>query len=448
MDMQSAIRAAGEGRHLNGDEMTAVMRTIMTGEATPAQIGGFLVGLRMKGETVEEIAAAAGVMRELATQVDVSADHLVDTCGTGGDGASTFNVSTTSAFVVAGAGGHVAKHGNRSVSSQSGSADVLEAAGVNLNLTPERVATCIKETGVGFMFAPSHHSAMKHAIGPRREMGVRTIFNVLGPLTNPAGAPNQVIGVFSADLVTPLANVLKKLGSRHVMVVHADDGLDEISIASPYQGGRARGRSRHRAHNRARAVWGGPLACERHLCGVGARESGNVAFGPRQRCKSSQGYRGSQRRGRHLCLRVTTESEGRAAGRARFSRVRRRARATRHAGNDEQSICLMNPEPPDILKKIIRHKALEIGERSTSVSLKEMSARAERGPAVRPFARYAEWPHCFRKTGHHRGNKKGFTEQRFAERELRPPRYRSDLRPAWSGSALGSYRRQVLSRFG
>ena len=208
MDMQSAIRSASEGRHLNRDEMTAIMRTIMTGEATPAQIGGFLVGLRMKGETVEEIAAAAGVMRELATHVEVTADYLVDTCGTGGDGANTFNISTASALVVAGAGGHVAKHGNRSVSSQSGSADVLEAAGVNLSLTPEQVATCIQQAGVGFMFAPSHHSAMKHAIGPRREMGVRTIFNLLGPLTNPASAPNQVIGVFSAELVAPLANVL------------------------------------------------------------------------------------------------------------------------------------------------------------------------------------------------------------------------------------------------
>jgi len=232
MDMQSAIRAASEHRHLDGDEMTAIMRTIMTGKATPAQIGGFLVSLRMKGETVEEIAAAAGVMRELASSVEVSVDNLVDTCGTGGDGAKTFNISTTSAFAAAGAGAHVAKHGNRSVSSQSGSADILEAAGVNLSLTPEQVAICIQEAGVGFMFAPSHHSAMKHAIGPRREMGVRTIFNVLGPLTNPASAPNQIIGVFSEELILPLANVLKKLGSRHVLVVHAEDGLDEISIAS------------------------------------------------------------------------------------------------------------------------------------------------------------------------------------------------------------------------
>jgi len=232
MDMQSAIRAVTEHRNLSGEEMTSVMHTIMGGEATQAQIGGFLIGLRMKGETVEEIAAAAGVMRELATRVDVAAEHLVDTCGTGGDGSSTFNISTASAFVVAGAGATVAKHGNRSASSSSGSADVLEAAGVNLDLTPDQVATCIREAGVGFMFAPKHHGAMKHAIGPRREMAVRTIFNVLGPLTNPAGAPNQVVGVFTSDLIEPLARVLTQLGSRHVLVVHADDGLDEISIGA------------------------------------------------------------------------------------------------------------------------------------------------------------------------------------------------------------------------
>jgi anthranilate phosphoribosyltransferase len=209
------------------------MRSIMTGQATPAQIGGFLVGLRMKGETVDEIAAAAKVMRELATRVDVDGPHLVDTCGTGGDGASTFNISTASAIVTAAAGGRVAKHGNRSVSSSSGSADVLEAAGVKLDLTPAQVAACIDQVGVGFLFAPHHHSAMKHAIGPRKEMRVRTLFNLLGPLTNPAGAPNQVLGVFSPDWVEPLAQVLKQLGSEHVLVVHAEDGLDEISIAAP-----------------------------------------------------------------------------------------------------------------------------------------------------------------------------------------------------------------------
>ena len=233
MDMQAAIRAVTEGRDLRREEMQQVMQSIMTGEATQAQIGGFLVGLRMKGETVDEITAAASVMRELATHVDIPGDHVVDTCGTGGDAASTFNISTTSAFVVAAAGAKVAKHGNRSISSKSGSADLLEAAGVNLNITPEQVAQCVNEIGVGFMFAPAHHGAMKHAIGPRKEMGVRTIFNLLGPLTNPAGAPNQVIGVFARAWVEPLAHVLHQLGSRHVLVVHSEDGMDEISIGAP-----------------------------------------------------------------------------------------------------------------------------------------------------------------------------------------------------------------------
>jgi anthranilate phosphoribosyltransferase len=213
--------------------MQSVMTTIMTGKATPAQIGGFLIGLRMKGETIDEITAAAQVMRELATKVEVSGEHIVDIVGTGGDGSSTFNISTASCFVVAAAGGTVAKHGNRSVSSKSGSADVLEAAGVNLDLDPEQVARCVNEVGVGFMFAPKHHGAMKHAIGPRKEMGVRTIFNVLGPLTNPAGAPNQLLGVFSKELVEPLAKVLANLGSNHVLVVHSEDGMDEISIGAP-----------------------------------------------------------------------------------------------------------------------------------------------------------------------------------------------------------------------
>ena len=233
MDIQTAIRAVTERQNLAAAQMTAVMRTIMTGEATQAQIGGFLIGLRMKGETVEEIAAAASVMRELATPVTTTSSPLVDTCGTGGDGANTFNISTVSAFVVAGAGAFVAKHGNRSVSSNSGSADLLEAAGVKLDLSPAQVGHCIDQAGVGFMFAPMHHSAMKHAIGPRREMAVRTIFNLLGPLTNPASAPSQVVGVFSAQWVEPLANVFARLGSRHVLVVHGEDGLDEISICAP-----------------------------------------------------------------------------------------------------------------------------------------------------------------------------------------------------------------------
>ncbi len=233
MDMQTAIRAVTERCNLSEEQMTAVMEIIMSGQATAAQIGGFLIGLRMKGETIEEIAAAARVMRALATRVEVHGEHLVDTCGTGGDGTHTFNISTVSAFVAAAAGARVAKHGNRSVSSKSGSADVLEVAGVNLDLTPEQVAECIEKIGVGFLFAPKHHGAMKHAIGPRREMGVRTIFNLLGPLTNPAGARNQVLGVWSKDWLTPLAEVLARLGGRHVMVVNAEDGMDEISIASP-----------------------------------------------------------------------------------------------------------------------------------------------------------------------------------------------------------------------
>ncbi len=232
MDMQSAIKAVTEKQNLTREEMTEVMNLIMTGQATDSQIGGFLIGLRMKGETVDEVAAAASVMRELSTKVSVPAEHLVDTCGTGGDASGSFNISTASVFVTAAAGAHVAKHGNRSVSSKSGSADVLEAAGVNLDISPEQVADCINNVGAGFLFAVKHHGAMKHAIGPRKEMAVRTIFNVLGPLTNPAGAPNQVIGVFSKDWLEPLAEVLKRLGSRHVMIVHADDGMDEISIGS------------------------------------------------------------------------------------------------------------------------------------------------------------------------------------------------------------------------
>ncbi|MBT8421453.1 MAG: anthranilate phosphoribosyltransferase [Gammaproteobacteria bacterium] len=233
MNIASAIRTVTERRDLAGAEMIEVMSAIMKGETTPAQIGGFLIGLRMKGETVEEIAAAATVMRSLATSVEVSGEHVVDTCGTGGDAKGTFNISTVSALVAAAAGAKVAKHGNRAVSGKSGSADVLEAAGVNLALKPDQVARCIDEIGVGFLFAPQHHAAMRHAIGPRREMAVRTIFNLLGPLTNPAGAPNQLLGVFDEAWIEPIAQVLSRLGSRHALVVHAEDGLDEISIGAP-----------------------------------------------------------------------------------------------------------------------------------------------------------------------------------------------------------------------
>ncbi len=233
MNIQTAIQKAVEHQNLTQEEMTDVMKKIMTGQATDAQIGGFLVAMRMKGETVEEITAAASVMRELSTKVDLDTENLVEIVGTGGDGSSSFNVSTASCFVVAAAGGRVAKHGNRSISSKSGAADLLEAAGVNLNISADQVKQCVEKVGVGFMFAPLHHSAMKYAIGPRKEMGIRTLFNLLGPLTNPAGTPNQLLGVFSKDWVRPIADVLNKLGGNHVMVVHADDGMDEISIATP-----------------------------------------------------------------------------------------------------------------------------------------------------------------------------------------------------------------------
>ena len=232
MNIQEAIKAVIAKQDLSEDEMSTVMRDIMTGKTTGAQNGGFLVGLAVKGETIDEITAAAKVMHSLASAVTVNnAKHLVDTCGTGGDGLGLFNISTACAFVVAVAGAQVAKHGNRSVSSKSGSADVLEAAGVNLHMTPEKIGKCVEKIGVGFMFAPAHHSAIKHVINTRKELAVRTIFNVLGPLTNPAKAPHQVMGVYDKALVEPIANVLKGLGSKHVMVVHSKDGLDEISIA-------------------------------------------------------------------------------------------------------------------------------------------------------------------------------------------------------------------------
>ena len=232
MNIQDAIDRVVNKRDLEGSEMQSVMREIMQGEATPAQIGGFLVGLRMKGETVTEIAAAAEVMRSMADKVEIDCPNLVDVVGTGGDGSHTFNISTAASFVVAAAGARVAKHGNRSASSKSGSADLLELAGANLDLTPPQVAECINATGIGFMFAPRHHGAMRHAIGPRRELGTRTIFNMLGPLTNPAGVKNQLVGVYAADLVRTVAEVLQRLGSEHVLVVHSEDGLDELSIAA------------------------------------------------------------------------------------------------------------------------------------------------------------------------------------------------------------------------
>jgi anthranilate phosphoribosyltransferase len=233
---QEAINRLSDKREIFFDEMVDLFRQVMEGKVTPVQLSAILMGLHVKTESVSEIAAAAQVMREFSTKVIVEdASHLVDTCGTGGDKAHTFNISTTAAFVTAASGAKVAKHGGRSVSSQSGSADVLEALGVNLNLTPEQVGDCIREVGVGFMFAPNHHPAMKYAAPVRKELGMRTILNILGPLTNPAGAPNQVMGVFHSDLVGIQARVLKQLGSKHVMVVHGEDGLDEITLCGRTQ---------------------------------------------------------------------------------------------------------------------------------------------------------------------------------------------------------------------
>jgi len=232
VNIQEALNKLFEKQDLSMPEMTDVMNQVMTGDATPAQIGALLAALRMKGESVEEVAAAASVMRSLAASVSVD-ESAIDIVGTGGDGSSTFNISTCCALVAAAGGVLVAKHGNRSVSSKSGAADFLETAGVNIDLDPEQVAACVKQVGVGFMFAQRHHSAMKHAIGPRREMGARTIFNILGPLTNPAGTKRQLLGVFDKAWVPKLAEVLNKLGSAHVLVVHGDGGMDEISLSGP-----------------------------------------------------------------------------------------------------------------------------------------------------------------------------------------------------------------------
>ena len=260
MEIQAAIRRVVDKHDLSFDDMRSVMRTIMAGDATQAQIAGLLIGLRMKGETIDEIAAAASVMRELAQHVEVNITPLIDTCGTGGDGIGTFNISTAAAFVTAAAGGHIAKHGNRAASGASGSADVLEAAGARIDLAPAQVADCVRTVGVGFMFAPAHHGATRHAAGPRRELGTRTLFNVLGPLTNPANATVQLMGVYDVTWVTRAAEVLRRLGVARAMVVCAQDGMDEISI----------GALTHAAELRDGAV---------HSCVIDPRELG-VVFAP------------------------------------------------------------------------------------------------------------------------------------------------------------------------
>ena len=235
MDIQSALGRVSESQSLSTEEMASVMRQIMSGGATDVQIGAFLLALRMKGETIDEITGGVQVLREFASGVQVSGPHLVDIVGTGGDGANLFNVSTAACFVVAAAGGRVAKHGNRSVSSSSGSADVLEAAGVRLDISPEQVTRCVNELGIGFMFAMMHHSAMRHVGVARKELGLRTMFNILGPMSNPAGIKRQLIGVYDRALCRPVAEVLQRLGSEHVLVVHSEDGLDEISLAADTQ---------------------------------------------------------------------------------------------------------------------------------------------------------------------------------------------------------------------
>jgi len=231
MDIKQALAVTVERQNLLESEMQSVMKQIMTGNATDAQIGGLLIALRMKGESVAEIIGAANVMRELMVPVSISMPNAVDIVGTGGDSANLFNVSSACSFVVAAAGGTVAKHGNRSVSSNTGSADLLEAAGINLELNPEQIAQCIEQIGLGFMFAPQHHTAMKYAVGPRKEMGLRTLFNIVGPLTNPAGVKHYLLGVFDKTLCKPMVEALKSLGAVHAMVVHAAEGLDEISLA-------------------------------------------------------------------------------------------------------------------------------------------------------------------------------------------------------------------------
>lgn len=233
MNIKEAMNRIASNLDLSTEEMQSVMRLIMTGQCSDAQIGAFLMGMRMKSESIEEIVGAVQVLRELAEPVLIEGEHLVDTCGTGGDGMNIFNVSTAASFVVAAAGGQVAKHGNRAVSGKSGSADVLEAFGINLELTAEQVVRCIEHVGVGFMFAPAHHGAMRYASKPRQDLGMRTLFNILGPMANPAQVKNQVLGVFSRQLCQPLAEVLRRLGSEHVLVVHAQDGMDEISLGAP-----------------------------------------------------------------------------------------------------------------------------------------------------------------------------------------------------------------------
>jgi anthranilate phosphoribosyltransferase len=313
-------------REIFHDEMLSLWRRLMSGDLTPVQIAGLLVGLRVKKETIGEIAAAAQIMREFSTKV-VIADHshLVDIVGTGGDGANTFNISTAAMFVAAAAGARIAKHGNRSVSSSSGSADVLESLGARIALAPEQVAACLDQTGIGFMFAPNHHAAMRHAGPVRKELGVRTIFNILGPLTNPAGAPNQLMGVFHPDLVGIQVRVLERLGSRHVLVVHGKDGMDEVSLGAA---GRTARRRRARIRDTSRGLRPVHGVAPRVAGGQRARIARQAARGDRRHARAGLRNREPECRCCPLCRRLRRiDSRGHCHGALGNRRRRRPAQA-------------------------------------------------------------------------------------------------------------------------
>ncbi len=331
LSVQDALQRTIEHREIFPDEMLSIMRRIMSGDVTPVMIAALTVGLRVKKETIGEIAAAAQVMREFATKVEVpDREHLVDIVGTGGDASHTFNISTASMFVAAAAGARVAKHGGRSVSSKSGSADVLEALGANIMLKPEQVAQCIGETGIGFMFAPSHHSAMKHAAPVRKELGVRTIFNILGPLTNPAGAPNQLLGVFHPDLVGIQVRVLQRLGSKHVLVVYGKDGMDEVSLGAATMVGELKD-GEVREYEIHPEDFGLSMKSNRGLKVADAEESKEmVRGGARQRRGHAARDRDPERRDCALRGRRRRIDRRGHRARARRGRLRRGAQEARH----------------------------------------------------------------------------------------------------------------------
>lgn len=389
MDMQTVLKTLVEGRNLSADAMRGAMHAIMSGDATAAQIGAFLVALRMKGETVDEIAAAAEVMRELARSVDVDGPHLIDTCGTGGDARGTFNISTAAAFVVAAAGGQVAKHGNRSVSSRCGSADVLEVAGVNLMLTAEQVADCIERIGVGFLFAPQHHSAMKHTIGPRRELGIRTLFNLLGPLSNPAGAPNQLLGVFAEVWVEPLAHVLHQLDSEHVLVVHAEDGLDEISIGAPTRVAELR-HGRVDVYRITPEQFGFERASLEALKADGPRASLDIVRsvldnrpGPARDIVTLNAgaaiYAANIEESLEHGIRRAAAMIENGSARGKFEALIELSRSF------SLSKRIMAQNPPDILRKILARKTEEVRERRRRLPLEALREHAQEASAPRGF---------------------------------------------------------------